>query len=215
MDKKNANIANAQQGSVEVRRQKEKEKEDMLNNIYNNKHKAVVNQKKQSQKNDLKKRTLENKTIEQNQERSQKIKEQESLVLLKKKEMEAERLLQNRLNYEKKCNEEESLKRKKEQEVLAMEKLEMELIKRLQHTQSLQKAAYEELESALAQTAEDYAKKYFSDNSPGGSPNNFPGHEVDSVETSPKQENTQEDGKDEVEQDEKIEKIDEGGFPKN
>lgn len=109
MDKKNANIANAQQGSVEVRRQKEKEKEDMLNNIYNNKHKAVVNQKKQSQKNDLKKKNLENKTIEQNQERSQKIKEQESLVLLKKKEMEAERLLQNRLNYEKKCNEEESL----------------------------------------------------------------------------------------------------------
>jgi len=217
MDKKNANIANAQQGSVEYRRQKEKEKEDMLNNIYNNKHKAVVNQKKQSQKNDLKKKTFENKVMEVNQERSQKIKEQESLVLLKKKEMEAERLLKNRLNYEKRCNEEEVLKRKKEQEVLAMEKLEMELIKRLQHTQSLQKAAYEELESALAQSAEDYAKKYFQDNSPGGSPNNFPHHEVDSVDTSPKQENTQEDavgGQDEVEQDEKAEKIDEGGFPK-
>jgi len=206
MDKKNANIANAQQGSVEFRRQKEKEKEDMLSNIYNSKHKTFMNQKKQSQKNDLKKKNFENKVIETNQAKSMKIKEQESLVLLKKKEMEAEKLLQNRLNYEKKCSEEEGLKRKKEQEVLAMEKLEMELIKRLQHTQSLQKAAYEELESALAQSAEDYAKKYFSENSPDRSPGGFPQQESESVEASPKQENTQEDAPqgDEVAQDEKI-----------
>ena len=106
-------------------------------------------------------------------------------------------MLKNGHNYEKRCNEEEALKRKKEQEVLAMEKLEMELIKRLQHTQSLQKAAYEELESALAHTGEDYAKKYFQDNSPNGSPGGFPQQESESVEASPKQEhhqeNTQED----------------------
>lgn len=155
-----SNNKDAQNSTIEARRTKEKQKEDMLMAIYNQKHEGAVSLKKQSQKNDMKKDQFKEKVVQSNQYKSQKVKEQEALTILKKQEAEANKLVQNRLNYERRMAEEETLKRKKEAEVLNMEKLEMELIKKLQHTQTLQKTAYEELEQALAQSPGDYAKKY-------------------------------------------------------
>ncbi len=160
LQNKNQSIQNAQQNGADQRRQKEKEKEGMLNSIYMTKYNAANAQKKQRETNELKKKKIEDGLVEKNQQKSLKIKEQETLVLQKKKEMEAAKLLQNRINYERKMGEEQALKAQKEQEVLNMEKLEMELIKRLQHTQSLQKAAYEELESALVQAPTEFEQNF-------------------------------------------------------
>jgi len=160
LQNKNQSIQNAQQNGADQRRQKEKEKEGMLNSIYMTKYNAANAQKKQRETNELKKKKIEDGIVEKNQQKSLKIKEQETLVIQKKKEMEAAKLLQNRINYERRMAEEQSLKAQKEQEVLNMEKLEMELIKRLQHTQSLQKAAYEELESALVQAPTEFEQNF-------------------------------------------------------
>ena len=168
-------LQDVQKSTVEARREKEKQKSEMLNSIYSKKHEVVVSTKKQSEKNDIKAKSFKEKVVQKNTEKSQKIKEQEELLLIKKKEALAEKLIQNKLDYEKRLLDEEILKKAKEAEVLKMEQLEMELIKRLQHTQGLQKTAYEELENALAQPPEEYAKKYFpngvsEDQSPSKSP---------------------------------------------
>ena len=79
---------------------------------------------------------------------------------MRKKEFMDNKILKLRMEHERRMAEEEAIKHKKELEVLNMEKLEMELTRKLQHTQLLQKAAYEELETALAQPPEEFSRKY-------------------------------------------------------
>merc|ERR1719367_164852 len=74
-----------------------------------------------------------------------------------KRRMEEDRLAQLdkfREDYEARAAQEELLRARTEALVAKMEKEEMELIQRLQNTQTVQKNAYEELESALGQTAQ-------------------------------------------------------------
>jgi len=156
----------------DTRKQREKEKKEMLYAIYQNKHQAVIEQKKQREMNEVKKKVFTDKFIQKNVEKSQKIREEKDQTIQKKKEMEAQKVLQNKLNYEKRKAEEEALKMKKEQEILEMKKLELELIQKLHETQEVQKTAYEELESALNDSPSKFAEKYYSEHSNSRSKSN-------------------------------------------
>jgi len=74
-----------------------------------------------------------------------------------KRRLEEDRLTQLekfREDYEARTAQEELLRSRTDSLVAKMEKEEMELIQRLQNTQTVQRNAYEELESALGQTAQ-------------------------------------------------------------
>jgi hypothetical protein len=74
-----------------------------------------------------------------------------------KRKLEEERLRQLekfREDYESRMSQEELLRARTDALVAKMEKEEMELIQRLQNTQTVQRSAYEELEAALGQTAQ-------------------------------------------------------------
>merc|ERR1719183_866507 len=74
-----------------------------------------------------------------------------------KRRLEEERLAQLekfREDYEARTAQEELLRSRTDALVAKMEKEEMELIQRLQNTQTVQRNAYEELEQALGQTAQ-------------------------------------------------------------
>jgi hypothetical protein len=121
--------------------------------------------------------------LEQRQENAQKTKNQSQQYLLQKKQREASerqaniergnlikqkkdeakrRLEEDRLaqlekfreDYEARTSQEEMLRTRTDALVAKMEREEMELIQRLQNTQSVQRNAYEELEAALGQTAQ-------------------------------------------------------------
>lgn len=161
--KQNTILESVQQSTVDARREKERLKSEMFQSIYVQKHEIVVATRKQSEKNDINAKVFKEKVVKKNQEKSQKIKHQEELVIVKRKEEFANKLVQNKLDYEQRLLDEEIRKQAREAEVLKMEQLEMELIKRLQHTQGIQKNAFEELESALAQAPQEFAKKYFNE----------------------------------------------------
>lgn len=83
--------------------------------------------------------------------------------LIKQKKEEAKRRLEEdrlaqlekfREDYEARTAQEELLRSRTDSLVAKMEKEEMELIQRLQNTQTVQRNAYEELEAALGQTAQ-------------------------------------------------------------
>mmetsp|Transcript_31348 Transcript_31348/g.86171 ORF Transcript_31348/g.86171 Transcript_31348/m.86171 type:complete len:269 (-) Transcript_31348:190-996(-) len=83
--------------------------------------------------------------------------------LIKQKKEEAKRRLEEdrlaqlekyREDYEARTAQEELLRARTDALVAKMEKEEMELIQRLQNTQTVQRNAYEELEAALGQTAQ-------------------------------------------------------------
>merc|ERR1719392_121635 len=84
-------------------------------------------------------------------------------MLIKQKKEEAKRRLEEdrlaqlekfREDYEARTAQEELLRSRTDSLVAKMEKEEMELIQRLQNTQTVQRNAYEELEAALGQTAQ-------------------------------------------------------------
>lgn len=84
-----------------------------------------------------------------------------------KRRLEEERLAQLekfREDYEARTAQEEMLRSRTDALVAKMEKEEMELIQRLQNTQTVQRNAYEELEAALGQTAQQVS----SNRSTGG-----------------------------------------------
>merc|ERR1719380_583071 len=74
-----------------------------------------------------------------------------------KRKLEEDRLAQLekfREDYEARTSQESLLQARTDALVAKMEKEEMELIQRLQNTQTVQRNAYEELEAALGQTAQ-------------------------------------------------------------
>jgi hypothetical protein len=121
--------------------------------------------------------------LEERQQNAQKTKNQSQQFLLQKKQREAaerqgniergnlikqkkdeakRRLEEDRLaqlekfreDYESRTSQEEMLRTRTEALVAKMEREEMDLIQRLQNTQTVQRNAYEELEAALGQTAQ-------------------------------------------------------------
>jgi hypothetical protein len=145
---------------LEMRKQKQADRENIREAVYQHKKDEMLQIKKQREINEAKKRDINSKQFFENKMRQRLIKEQQELSNLRKKEFAEAKIRQYRMEHERRMAEEEEVKQKKELEVLNMEKLEMELIRKLQHTQLLQKAAYEELESALAHPAEEYEKKF-------------------------------------------------------
>lgn len=116
--------------------------------------------KKQREINEARKREYEQRMRHENQVKHNEIMAQKIMAEQRKKEMMEQKMRFFKMQYEQRLREEEEAKAKRELEVLNMEKLEMELIKKLQHTQMIQKSAYEELETALANNPEEFAKKY-------------------------------------------------------
>ncbi len=146
---------------MEARKQKQADRQNIREALYLHKREEMLQIKRQREANENKKKEIQTKMYYDNKMRQRLIKEQEEISNLRKKEFMEAKIRQYRMDHERKMAEEEQSKQKKELEVLNMEKLEMELIRKLQHTQLLQKAAYEELESALANAPEEYERKYF------------------------------------------------------
>lgn len=145
---------------MEARKQKQADRQNIREAVFLHKREEMLQIKRQKEMNENKKREIQTKIYFDNKMRQKLIKEQEEISQLRKKEFMEAKIRQYRMDHERKMAEEEAIKQKKELEVLNMEKLEMELIRKLQHTQLLQKAAYEELESALAQGPEEFERKY-------------------------------------------------------
>lgn len=110
--------------------------------------------KNQSQQYLLQKKEREASEKQVNLERSNLIKQKKEDA---KRRLEEDRLCQLekfREDYEARTAQEELLRSRTDALVAKMEKEEMELIQRLQNTQTVQRNAYEELEAALGQTAQ-------------------------------------------------------------
>jgi hypothetical protein len=110
--------------------------------------------KEQSQKFLLQKKERESEDRQTNMERGNLIKQKKEEA---KRRLEEDRLAQLekfREDYEARTAQEELLRSRTDALVAKMEKEEMELIQRLQNTQTVQRNAYEELEAALGQTAQ-------------------------------------------------------------
>jgi len=112
------------------------------------------NAKQQSHQFLLQKKEREAAERQANMERGALIKQRKEEA---KRKLEEERLAQLekfREDYEARRAQEELLRERTDALVAKMEKEEMELIQRLQNTQTVQRNAYEELEAALGQTAQ-------------------------------------------------------------
>jgi len=110
--------------------------------------------KEQSQQYLLQKKDREAGERQANMERGNLIKQKKEEA---KRRLEEDRLAQLekfREDYEARTAQEELLRSRTDALVAKMEKEEMELIQRLQNTQTVQRNAYEELEQALGQTAQ-------------------------------------------------------------
>merc|ERR1712050_179760 len=89
-----------------------------------------------------------------NMQRSNMIKQRKEEAKRKLEEDRLAQLEKFREDYEARAAQEELLRARTDALVAKMEKEEMELIQRLQNTQTVQRNAYEELENALGQTAQ-------------------------------------------------------------
>jgi len=117
-------------------------------------HQNAAKTKNQSQQFLLQKKQREANERQMNMERSNIIKQKKEDA---KRRLEEDRLAQLekfREDYEGRTAQEELLRSRTDALVAKMEKEEMELIQRLQNTQTVQRNAYEELEAALGQTAQ-------------------------------------------------------------
>jgi hypothetical protein len=157
-----ASLKDSQFQSHDLRKKQQMDRQMIRDAILQQKREDMLAIKRQREKNEHKKMEFQKKVMFDNKIKHQSISEQKMIAELRKKEFVENKIMKFRMDHEKKMAEEESVKHKKELEVLNMEKLEMELIRKLQHTQLLQKAAYEELETALAQPTDEYTKKYAS-----------------------------------------------------
>ena len=146
--------------SQDLRRQKEMERKNLRDALHQQKYQDMLEIRRQREINERRKKDLVDKSKFVNQIKSKEVKAQEEIGLIKKKEYHIQQLRLNKIYYDKRMEREEKVKIEKEMEVLNMEQLEMELIRKLQQTQMLQKDAYEELETALANPPEEYAKRY-------------------------------------------------------
>jgi hypothetical protein len=159
-------MKDSQFASVELRKNKQQERDSIRDAIVQQKRDEMLAIRRQKEKNAAKKKEYQTKILIENQTKHNSIRQQETIGNLRKKEYLESKMERFRMEQDRKVIQEEEFKHRKEMEVLNMEKLEMELIKKLQHTQLLQKAAYEELETALANPVDDYAKKYGNEGFP-------------------------------------------------
>ena len=116
--------------------------------------------KKQRESNELRKKEYEQQVKFENSKRHNEILLQKQLAEQRKKEMIEHKMRMYKMQCEKRVKAEEEARAKKETAVLELEKIEQELIKKLQFTQNVQKSAYEELETALASSPDEFAKKF-------------------------------------------------------
>lgn len=124
--------------------------------------------KQQSHQYLLQKKEREASERQANAERGNLIKQKKEEA---KRKLEEERLAQlerYREDYEARTAQEEILRSRTDALVAKMEKEEMELIQRLQNTQTVQRNAYEELEAALGQTAQQISSSQRSTGAPRG-----------------------------------------------
>jgi hypothetical protein len=129
---------------------REATREGLLEQRQNNAQSTKV----QSQQYLLQKKERESSERQANMERGNLIKQKKEEA---KRRLEEDRLAQLekfREDYEGRTAQEELLRSRTDSLVAKMEKEEMELIQRLQNTQTVQRNAYEELEAALGQTAQ-------------------------------------------------------------
>jgi hypothetical protein len=122
--------------------------------------------KQQSQQYLLQKKQREATEREANLDRSNLIKQKKEEA---KRRLEEDRLAQLekfREDYEGRTAQEELLRSRTDSLVAKMEKEEMELIQRLQNTQTVQRNAYEELEAALGQTAQQVSSNRYGGDQP-------------------------------------------------
>jgi len=122
--------------------------------------------KQQSQQYLLQKKQREATERESNLDRSNLIKTKKEEA---KRRLEEDRLAQLekfREDYEGRTAQEELLRSRTDSLVAKMEKEEMELIQRLQNTQTVQRNAYEELEAALGQTAQQVSSNRYGGDQP-------------------------------------------------
>jgi len=110
--------------------------------------------KTQSQQYLLQKKQREAGERQTNMERGNLIKQKKEEAKRKLEEDRLAQLEKFREDYEGRTSQEELLRSRTDALVAKMEKEEMELIQRLQNTQTVQRNAYEELEAALGQTAQ-------------------------------------------------------------
>jgi len=122
--------------------------------------------KNQSQQYLLQKKERESSERQTNIERGMLIKQKKEEA---KRRLEEDRLVQLekfREDYEARTAQEELLRSRTDALVAKMEKEEMELIQRLQNTQTVQRNAYEELEAALGQTAQQVSSNRSTGDAP-------------------------------------------------
>ena len=122
--------------------------------VYNARAENAHKTKQQSHQFLLQKKEREAQERQNNLERSNLIRAKKEEAKRKLEEDRLAQLEKFREDYEARTAQEEVLRARTDALVAKMEKEEMELIQRLQNTQTVQRNAYEELEAALGQTAQ-------------------------------------------------------------
>lgn len=152
-------LKDTQSQSAELRRKKKLDRKQLLEAIYQQKHQDMLEIRNQKKINENKKNEFKNKIMQANYSKSQTIKQQEALKVLKIQEMQEAKLRKYKEDREKVVMAEEERRRQREVEVMNLEKIEMELIQKLQQTQRIQKNAYDELENVLAKPLSTFSSQ--------------------------------------------------------
>jgi len=147
--------------AVEIREKQKVERQQILEAVYVQKKKEMMEVKKQKEKNESKKNELKKILLKENIAKSKSVKEQEFLSAQRKQEFMDNKLKALKSEKERTLLYEDKIRRKKELEIMTMEKMEMELVRKLEETQQFQRAAFEELETAMTQPADVYSNKFF------------------------------------------------------
>ena len=160
LEVKNENLKASVIASGDLREQKRINRQNIIQEIYECKHKDMMAIRIQRDINNARKWDFKNQVVQQNASKSKLIKEQEALAVLKKQQFIDQKLVMLKLEKDRMYDEEEAEKLKKESLVRELEAMEMNLVKKLQSTQYMQKAAFEELQTALVQPVEMKSTKY-------------------------------------------------------
>ena len=128
--------------------------------ISKNKHKDMLEVRRQSLINDQKAREFIENVRFKNVEKAKKIQKLEAMTVQKLKKLNIEKLEVFKHRYVQDMTQEEKFKMKREEEILHLEKLELEYVTKLQQTQLMQRVAMEDLEDALSLPLEECAKKF-------------------------------------------------------
>lgn len=152
-DQEMRDLVDTQQKLTEINSLRKQEMKAIQDNIFN---------KKQTDAQDLKQKTVENETMKQDfqqeqiavkQEKKNIVKAREEYAAKKLNAMKEKKMQEFKMQYKQRIQGEMDRLKNKETDIKRMEKLESELIEKLRNTQHMQKAAFAELESAIKYTS--------------------------------------------------------------